>query len=100
MVEKYVFGRGRSKRKTRETTDGLIQCKLKLDRRKLAARVKVEIESELGILLQVDTVRKRAHEVGRVVRKKSYVNKINRGKQVKFDKEVLEKPVDFWKNVV
>ena len=28
------------------------------------------------------------------------MNKINRGKRLKFAKEMLEKPVDFWKNVV
>ena len=110
MVDKYkstkcignLFGRGR-KRKTTATTDRLIQRKLKLDRRKSATTVKVEIENELGISLHVDTIRKRAHEVGlfgRVARKKPYVNKINRGKRLKFAKEMLEKPVDFWKNVV
>ena len=60
--------------------------------------VKIEIENELGISLHVDTIRKRAHEVGlfgRVARKKPYVNKINRGKLLKFAKEMLEKPVDF-----
>ena len=65
--------------------------------------VKIEIEGDLGISLHIDTIRKWAHEVGlfgRVVRKKPYVNKINRGKRLKFAKEMLEKPVDFWKNVV
>ena len=62
--------------------------------------VKIEIENELGISLHVDTIRKRAHEVGRVARKKPYVNKINRGKRLKFAKETHEKSVDFWKNVV
>ena len=62
--------------------------------------VKIEIENELGISLHVDTIRKRAHEVRRVARKKPYVNKINRGKRLKFAKETHEKSVDFWKNVV
>ena len=65
--------------------------------------VKIEIENQLGISLHVDTIRKRAHEVElfeRVARKKPYVNKINRGKRLKFGKEMLEKTVDFWKNVV
>ena len=110
MVDKYqstkcignLFGRGR-KRKTRTTTDRLIQRKLKLVRRKSAFMVKIKIENELGISLHVDTIRKRAHEVGlfgRGARKKPYVNKINRGKRLKFAKEMLEKSVDFWKNVV
>ena len=61
MVDKYkstkyignLFGRAR-KRKTRVTTDRLIQRKLKLVRRKSASMVKIEIENELGISLHVD----------------------------------------------
>ena len=110
MVNKYkstkcighLFGRGR-KRKARATTDRLIQRKLKLDRRKSASTVKVEAETELGISFRVDTIPKRAHEVvpfGRVAGKKPYVSKISRGKRLKFGKKMLEKPVDFWQNVV
>ena len=87
MVDKYkstksidhLYGYGR-KRKTRATSDRLIQRKLKLVRRKSASMVKIEIENELGISLHVDTSRKRAHEVrlfGRGARKKPYVNKTN-----------------------
>ena len=60
--------------------------------------VEVEIENEQGISLHVNTIRERVHEVGlfgRVARKKPYVNKINRGKRLKFGKEILERPVDF-----
>ena len=56
--------------------------------------MKVEIENELGISLHVDTIRNRVHEARlfvRVARKKPYVNKINRGKWLKFAKEMLEK---------
>ena len=56
--------------------------------------MKVEIENELGISLRVDTIRNRAHEArlfGRVARKKPYMNKINRGKRLKFVKEMLKK---------
>ena len=62
--------------------------------------VKIQIKNERGISLHVDTIRKRTHELGRVARKKLYVNKINRGKWIKFGKEILEKPVDFWKNIL
>ena len=106
MVDKYkstkcishVFGHGRKRK--RATTDRLIQRKLKLVRRKLASMVKVEVENERIILLHVDIIRKRESEVGlfgRVARKKPYVNKINRGKRLKFAKEMLEKSVGFWK---
>ena len=91
MVDKYestkyisnLFGCAR-KRKTRATTDRLIQRKLKLVRRKSTSMVKIEIENELRVSLHVDTIRKRAHVVGlfgRVARKKPYANKINRGKR-------------------
>ena len=49
---------------------------------KSASTVKTEIENEQGISLYVDIIRKWAHELGRVARKKPYVNKINRGKWV------------------
>ena len=41
-------------------------------------------------LFNVDTIRKWAHKVGRVTRKKSYMNKINRGKRFKFGKTIDE----------
>ena len=110
MVDKYkstkcishLFGRAHIW-KTRATTDRLIQRKLKLVRRKSASMVKAEIENELGISLHVETIRKRVHEVelfGRVAPQKPYVSTIIREKRLKFAKEMLEKPVDFWKNFV
>ena len=103
MIEKYkstkcranLFGRAR----TRKTTDRLIQRKVKLDRRKSASAVKVEIENGLGISLYVNTIRNLAHEArlfGRVARQKPYVNKINRGKRFKFAKKMFEKLSSFW----
>ena len=94
-----LFGPGHR----RKTTDRLIQRKFKLDRQKSASAVKVEIENELGISLHVDTIRNRAHEArlfGRIARKKPYVNKINRGKRLKFAKEMLEKLSSFWGSVI
>ena len=73
----------------------LIQRKLKLDRQKSASMVKVEIKNERGISLYIDTIRKRAHELGQVARKKPYLNKINREKWLKFGQKMLEKPVNF-----
>ena len=77
MVGKYkltkcagnLFGLGH-KRKTRATIDRLIQHKLKLYRRKTASTVRVEIKNEQAISLHIDTLRKWAHEVGGVARKK------------------------------
>ena len=101
MVDKYkstkcidnLFGRLRSKRKTRATTNRLILRKLKLYRRKSASTVKVEVENELEISLLVDTIRKRAHEVelfGRVARKKPYVNKINQENSLNSPRKCLK----------
>ena len=100
MVDKYKSTGRVRKRKTRATTDRLIQRKLKLDQRKSTSTVKVEIVNESRISLHVDTIRKWAHKVGRAVHKKSYVNKISRGKRLKFGKEMLEKSVNIWKNIV
>ena len=69
MIEKYkstkcignLFELG-CRRKTTATTDRLIQYKVKLDRRKSASAVKVEIENGLGISLHVDIIRNRTHE--------------------------------------
>ena len=74
-----IIGRGR-KRKTSMHLDRIIQRKVKVDRRKSASFVKIDIESELGITISEQTVRRRLHEIGlkgRVTRKKSYVNKVN-----------------------
>ena len=50
--------------------------------------------------MHANTIRKQTHELGRVTCEKPYGNKINRGKRFKFAKEMLEKPVDFWKNLL
>ena len=63
MVDKYkstkcidhLFGRAR-KRKTRATTDRLIQRKLKLYGRKSVSTIKNEIENERRISLHIDTI--------------------------------------------
>ncbi|CAF3787979.1 unnamed protein product, partial [Rotaria magnacalcarata] len=79
-----IIGRGQ-KRKTSVHADRVIQRKIKVDRRKSASTAKVEIESELGIIISEQTVRRRQHEsgfMGRVARKKPYVDKLNRGKRI------------------
>ena len=71
-----------------------IQRKVKLDRRKSASAVKVEIENQLRISLHVETIPNRAHQATlfvRVAREKPCVNKTNRAKRLNFAKEMLEK---------
>ena len=52
------------------TIDRLIQHNLKLNRRKSASMIKIEVENERIISLHVDTIRKWAPKVGQVARKK------------------------------
>ena len=83
--------------------DRIIQRKVKVDRRKSASSVKIDIESELGITISEQTVPRRLHEIGfkgRVTRKKPYVNKVNRGKRLEYAKTYREKPLDYWDNVL
>ena len=75
-----VFGRVR-KRKITVATDRLTVCKIKSNRRLSAHKVKTEIESELRISLNGNTIPNRVHEAGlfgRVALKKPLVNKVNR----------------------
>ena len=58
-----IIGRGR-KRKTSMHLDRIIQRKVKVDRQKSASSVKIDIESELGITISEQTVRRRLHEIG------------------------------------
>ncbi|CAF5223009.1 unnamed protein product, partial [Rotaria magnacalcarata] len=83
--------------------DRVIQRKVKVDRRKSASSVKIDIESELGITISEQTVRRRLHEIGlkgRVARKKPYVNKVNRDKRLEYAKTYREKPLGYWDHVL
>ena len=65
--------------------------------------MRIDIESELGITISEQTVRRRLHEIGlkgRVTRKKPYVNKVNRGKRLEYAKTYREKPLGYWDNVL
>ena len=110
IIQKYkatkcignLFGRGR-KRKTSAATDRMIVRKIKSNRRISAHVVKAEIEVELGMTLNANTIRNRAYEVGlfgRIVRKKPLVNKMNRGERLKFARDMLKKPIGFWETVI
>ena len=85
IIQKYkmtkcignLFGRGR-KRKTSAGTDRMIVRKIKSNRRISARVIKAEIEVELGMTSNTNTIRNRAHEAGlfgRVTRKKPLVNR-------------------------
>ena len=65
--------------------------------------MKIDIESELGITISEQTVRRRLHEIGLkgcVTRKKPYVNKVNRGKRLEYAKTYGEKPLGYWNYVL
>ena len=83
--------------------DRIIQRKVKVDRRKSASSVKIDIESELGITISERTVRRRLHEIGlkgSVTRKKPYVNKVNRGKRLEYAKTYRKKRLGYWDNAL
>ena len=97
-----LMGRGR-RRKTSTHTDRILQRKIKTNRRKSTASVKAELENELKVIISESAVHRRLHEVGlygRVARKKSHVNKINRCKHLEYAKNYREKPLDFWNKVL
>ena len=97
-----IIGRGR-KRNTSMRLDRIIQRKVKVHRRKSASSVKIDIESELGITISQQTVRRRLHEIGlkgHITRKKPYVNKVNRGTSLEYAKTYREKPLGYWDNVL
>ena len=97
-----LAGRGR-KRKTAPIVDRAIQRKIKVDRRKSASSVKMEIERELNVIVHTNTVRNRLYEIGlrgRVARKKPFVNKVNRGKRLVYAKTMMKKPFTYWKQVI
>ena len=89
--------------KTNAATDRMIVRKIKFNRRTLAHVVEAEIEVELGMILNANTIRNRAHKAGlfgRVARKKPLVNKVNRGKRLKFARDMLKKLIGFWETVI
>ena len=97
-----LFGRGR-KGKTSAATDRMIVPNSKSKRRISAHVGKAEIEVELGMILNANTIRNRAQEAGlfgRVARKKPLVNKVNRGKRLKFARDMLKKPIGFSETVI
>ena len=97
-----MIGRGR-KRKTTIHTDRIIQHKIKTDRGKSLTSVKVELQTELNIIISETIIRRRAHEIGlygRVARKKPYLNKANRVKRLEYARTYREKPLVFWNNVI
>ena len=110
IIDKYkktkcvqnIIGRDR-KRKTTVYLDRAIQRKIKADRRKLASSVKTVIETEFGIIISEQTVRRRLHEVGfksRVARKKPYFDKTNRMKRIQCAKKYREQTLCFWDQVL
>ena len=76
----------------------MLQRKVKTNRRKSAASIKVELENELKVIISKSTIRLRLHEVDlyeRIAGKKPYVNKVNRRKRLEYAKNYRKKPLDF-----
>ena len=73
-------------------------------RRKIKSvhRIKVEIQAELRNLLHANKARNRSQKArlfSFAARKKSLVGKVNRGKRLKFAKDMLKKPIGFGEAV-
>ena len=97
-----MWGRGR-KWKTTADIDRIIQRKIQVGRRKSALSVKSELKTELGLTISESTVRRRLYEISfndRVARKKPYVSKDNRVKRLYYAKTYLEKPLEYWNEVL
>ena len=93
----------RSKTKNNNSTNRIIQRKIKTDRRKSLISIKAEFQTELNITISETTIRRRAHEIGLyglVARKKPYLNKANREKRLEYARTYREKPLGFWNNVI
>ena len=84
MITKYkstkcignIIGRD-GKLETAIHSDCVIQRKIKTNRLISSSPVKVGLQNELNITISETTIHRRVHEVGRVARKKPYVNKVN-----------------------
>ena len=76
--DKYLHGR-------------LLQRKVKTNRRRSAASVKIELENELKVIISESMVHRGLYEVGlygRIARRKSYVNRIKRLKRLNYAKKI------------
>ena len=65
--------------------------------------MKVEIETEFGIIISERTVRLRLHKVGfkgRVARKQPHIDKANHAKTIQYAKTYRNKPLGFWDQVL
>ena len=108
MIKKYkltkyignIIGRDR-KRKTTAQIDRTIQRKIKANRRISSTSIKAQLQTEINITISESTIHRRANEIGshgRVARKKSYLNKVNRTKRLEYARVYREKPLDFLNN--
>ena len=97
-----IIGCGR-KRKITAHVDRSLRRKVMTNRRISSTRSKAELQSELNVAISESTIKRRAYEAGffdRVVRKKLYVNKVNRSKRLEYARTYLEKLLDFWNRVI
>lgn len=90
-------------RKTNTRTDRYI-CQLVMKKRTSSARkIAAEVENATGTKVCAQTIRNRLNEAnfgGRVARKKPFISKRNRQKRLKFAKEHVNKPDEFWDSII
>ncbi|CAF3920554.1 unnamed protein product [Rotaria magnacalcarata] len=97
-----IIDRGR-KRKTTAHVDCCIRRKLNTNRRISSSTIKVELQSELSITISESAIKRRPHEAafcGRVAKKKSYINRLNRTKRLEYARAYQKKPLGFWNDLI
>ena len=97
-----IWGRG-WKRKTTANIDRIIQRKIKVNPRKSALSVRLELKTDFGLMISDSTIRRRLYEIGfngRVASKKPYLSKDNQVTRLHYTKTYLEKLLGYWNEVL
>lgn len=68
-----------------------------------AQQLATDVASTSGTTVSSQTIRNILHKAqlrGRIPRKKPFISEVNRQKRLQFAKDYVDKPVEFWKNVI
>lgn len=80
-----------------------IMKKVKIDPRISAPKLKTDLESNLGICVSSETVRRVIRKNGlngRIARKKPFISEVNKKKRIEFAKKYKKEDQTFWNNVL
>lgn len=99
---KNLAGRGR-KRILTSADERIIVRTLRKNPKTSIPKLTSDVAGTIGRPLSADTVRRVAHRNnlrGRVARKKPFISKVNMKKRLEFAKAYVNKPKEFWNNVL